>query len=412
MSRSTYITLGSIMLISIGVNAMLLVKAENPTDSNILRFALIVQFGFFIFKLFQFLRSQGNTENQSSPALPKTKPYKLPKFGPTNKRNPYNHQPTEPKRPPLRRAQALNTTSTRTHRQVILPVLPTLTVPLSGRPNTRIPEPVQTAAPKPKPRGISINDVLPPNTPTARPQPKQPEVKPLNGPRIKCPKKYAGFNEKSSELPAKISLNDLEICTDILTLGYYCAASDGSINTGEDEYLKGWSWCVIENTSDIDSHSFFKALCDIQSLAIMKGKKKLDVVAELADRIRKTGEKKFIQCAGYLCTEVVERDDRLEPGEFSTLSTALKHLGIRNIKAEEIAKGLMFNDDEISELKSELDIDQYTTSSERESILSHEWSKLNGRMNVIRDADIRQEMKRRMLLIQKIRDLYREIEGN
>jgi hypothetical protein len=412
MSRSTYITLGSIMLISIGLNAMLLVKAESPTDSNILRFALIVQFGFFIFKLFKFLRSQGNNENQSSPALPKTKPYKLPRFGPTNTRNPYNHQPSEPKRPPLRRAQALNTTSTRTHRQVILPVLPTLTVPLSGRPNTRIPEPFHTPAPKPKPRGISIKDILPPNTPTARPQPKQPEVKPLNGPRIKCPKKYSGFNAKSSELPVRITINDLKICCDILTLGYFCAASDGSISSQEDDYLKAWSWCVIERTSDNDSHSFAKALGDIQTQAVMDGKKKLNIVSELADSIRETGEKRFIQCAGYLCAEIIEYDDRLEAGEFSTLSTALKHLGVRNIKAQKIAEDLLFNDYEISKLKYELGIDGYTTSSERESIISYEWSKLNGRMNVISDTNLRDEMKRRMLLIQKIRDLYREIELN
>jgi hypothetical protein len=169
---------------------------------------------------------------------------------------------------------------------------------------------------------------------------------------------------------------------------------------------------LIEKTSDNDSHSFAKALGDIQSQATMSGKKKLNIVSELANSIRETGEKRFIQCAGYLCTEVIAWDDRLELGEFSTLSTALKHLAIRNIKAQKIAEELLFNDDEISELKDELGIDAYTTSTERESIISCEWSKLNGRMNVIKDSDQRNEMKRRMLLIQKIRDLYREIEAN
>ena len=197
-----------------------------------------------------------------------------------------------------------------------------------------------------------------------------------------------------------------------MTLGYYCAASDGSVTSQEDDYLKAWSWCVIEKTSDSDSHAFHKALGDAQAHAIMHGKKKLNVVAELANVIRATGEKKFIQCAGYLCSEIIECDDRLDPGEFPTLSTALKHLGIRNIKAEKIAKDLLFNDDDISELKSELDIDAYTTAEEREFILSREWSKLNGRMQVVSDSDQLEEMKQRMMLIQKIRDLYREIEGN
>jgi len=398
------------MLIGIVANALLLTKAESLSDSNILRFTLVIQIGFFIFKLFQLLRSKGNSESQPLPNTPKTKPYKLPKFGPINTRAPYIHQSTEPKRRPLKRAQALNISGTKTLRQVILPVLPILTVPRSGRPNTRIPEPVQTAAPKPKPRGI--NDFLPPNTPTARPQPKQAEVKPLNGPRIKCPKKYIGFNAKSSELPIRITINDLMLCCDILTLGYYCAASDGSINSQEDDYLKAWSWCVIERTSDNDSHSFSKALGDIQSQAVMTGKKKLNIVSELADSIRETGEKRFIQCAGYLCAEIIECDDRLEAGEFSTLSTALKHLGIRNIRAQKIAEELLFNDYEIAELKDQIGIDEHTTSAERESIISYEWSKLNGRMNVISDTNLRDEMKRRMLLIQKIRDLYREIEGN
>jgi hypothetical protein len=412
MSRSTYITLGSIMLIGIFVNAVLLIKAESPSDSNILRLSLTIQIGFFIFKLFQLLRFKGNSESQPLPNTPKTKPYKLPKFGPINTRAPYIHQPTEPKRRSLKRAQALNISGTKTQRQVILPTLPSLRVPSSGRSNTRTPEPVHTPAPKPKPRGINIRDVSPPNTSNTQPSPKPPEVKPTSGPRVKCPKKYSNFKEKSSELPAKISLSDLQVCSDILTLGYYCAASDGSISSQEDDYLKAWAWCVIEKTSDSDSHLFHKALSDIQSRAINDGKKKLNVISELADRIRGTGEKKFIQCAGYLCTEVVECDGRLELGEFPTLSTALKHLGIRNIKAQEIAEELLFNDDEISELKSELDIDEYTTTSERESILSREWSKLNGRMNAVRDISLLEEMKRRMGLIQKIRDLYREIEAN
>jgi hypothetical protein len=39
-----------------------------------------------------------------------------------------------------------------------------------------------------------------------------------------------------------------------------------------------------------------------------------------------------------------------------------------------------------------------------------EWSRQNARMQAVTDARKREEMRRRMELIQKIRDLYREID--
>jgi hypothetical protein len=83
-------------------------------------------------------------------------------------------------------------------------------------------------------------------------------------------------------------------------------------------------WCVIENTSKQDSHAFLQRLTEVANQSKMRGKQKLDAVTTLGEAIRKTGEKKLIQAAGALCGEVIELDERLEPGEFATLSVALK----------------------------------------------------------------------------------------
>jgi hypothetical protein len=268
---------------------------------------LFLQIGFFVLKLVHFLKFKGTIEIQPLSPTPKTRPYKLPKFSPINKPTPYFHQSTKPKRLPQRSARVLNTGSTRTQRQIILPALPKLIVPSSNHSSNRIPVPIVIPTLKPSRKKTSINDLVPPRPQSSIPQTKPPEIKPLvNGTRVMCPKKYLNFSAKSSELPAKISINYLNMCSDILTLGYYCAASDqGSVTTQEDDYLKSWSWCVYEKTSDIDFKSFYETLSDTQVRAVMQGRQKLDVLSKLAERIRKTGEKKFIQSAGHLCSEII-----------------------------------------------------------------------------------------------------------
>jgi hypothetical protein len=130
----------------------------------------------------------------------------------------------------------------------------------------------------------------------------------------------------------------------------------------------------------------------------------------LAESIRSTGEKKLIQAAAELCAEIVAHDGRLEPGEFATLSTALKGLGTKSVKASKIASKLLSDDEEISEMLSELGIHSRTPTEERERKLSVAWSRENARMQAITDAARREDMRRRMELIQRIRDLYRELD--
>jgi len=142
----------------------------------------------------------------------------------------------------------------------------------------------------------------------------------------------------------------------------------------------------------------------------MRGKQKLDVVAQLAESIRATGERKLIHAAGELCGEIVTQDGRLEPGEFATLAAALKGLGIKKLDPTDIAQELIDNDDEITELKDELGIDDDTEVEERERILSVAWSRENARMHAVTDQDKRENLRRRMNLISKIRDLYREFD--
>jgi len=169
-------------------------------------------------------------------------------------------------------------------------------------------------------------------------------------------------------------------------------------------------WCVVENTSKQDSHAFLQRLTEVANQSKMRGKQKLDAVTALGEAIRGTGEKKLTQAAGALCGEVIELDGRLEPGEFATLSVALKALGLRNTKAAKIAKELLSNDSDISDLEDELDIDGTTSKDDRERILSMAWSRENARMQAVTDSLRREEMRQRMNLMQKIRDLYRELD--
>lgn len=169
-------------------------------------------------------------------------------------------------------------------------------------------------------------------------------------------------------------------------------------------------WCVIENATSTDAPAFLQKLTEVANQSKMQGKQKLVAVTALGVAIRATGEKKLIQAAGALCGEIIELDGRLEPGEFATLSMALKALGLRNTKAAKIAEALLSNDSDISELKDELDIDSTTSNDDRERILSMAWSRENARMQAVTDSFRREEMRQRMNLIQKIRDLYRELD--
>jgi hypothetical protein len=169
-------------------------------------------------------------------------------------------------------------------------------------------------------------------------------------------------------------------------------------------------WCVIENTSKQDSHAFLQRLTEVADQSKMRGKQKLDTVTTLGEAIRGTGEKKLTQAAGALCGEVIELDGRLEPGEFATLSVAFKALGLRNTKAAKIAKELLSNDSDISDLKDELGVEGTTSKQDRERILSVAWNRENARMQSVTDSFKREEMRQRMKLIQRIRDLYRELD--
>jgi hypothetical protein len=85
-------------------------------------------------------------------------------------------------------------------------------------------------------------------------------------------------------------------------------------------------------------------------------------------------------------------------------------LGIKKLDPTDIAQELIDNDDEITELKDELGIDDDTEVEERERILSVAWSRENARMQIETDQDKLANFRRRMKLISKIRDLYREFE--
>ena len=293
-----------------------------------------------------------------------------------------------------------------------LPPLPDLTPPQPGRSNSRIPAPVPPPnKPRPTRAPTKLDDLLPPAPPKpAIPPPPRPQPTPTPQSRPKRPRKYADFEGDSGDLPAKIALAELKLCCDVITLGYACAASDGPVSSKEEDHLQGWAWCIVERTADKDAACFLQALTDISTLCKTKGKQKLEAVTALAESIRSTGEKKFIQAAAELCGEIVTHDDRLEPGEFATLSTALKGLGTKSVKASKIASKLLSDDEEIAEMLSELGIHSRTPTEERERKLSVAWSRENARMQAITDAARREDMRRRMELIQRIRDVYRELD--
>ncbi len=417
MLRAASILAVSLALLCFGLTVYLFNVAEAPQDRNTLLGLLFAEVIFITWTLWTFAQADESDDVDPIP-LPRSRPLEVIPTGgtlPPQPRPPYQHRPLQPSRPPSRSSDPLPTPAPTPRRNVSLPPLPELTPPQPGRSNSRIPTPSpQSNKPKPIKPVIRLDDLLPPAPPATPkpsiPPPPRPQPTPAPQSRPKRPRKYADFEGNSSELPAKLALTELKLCCDILALGYACAASDGPVSSEEEEHLQGWAWCVIEQTADKDATAFLQALTDTSTLCKTKGKQKLEAVTALADSIRATGEKKLIQAAAELCSEIVASDGRLEPGEFATLSTALKALGTKSVKAAKIAGKLIADDDEITVMLAELEINTRTSTEERERKLSVAWSRENARMQAITDANRREQMRRRMELIQRIRDLYRELD--
>ena len=153
-----------------------------------------------------------------------------------------------------------------------------------------------------------------------------------------------------------------------------------------------------------------QALSQASEQCKTRGKQKLEAVSTLADSIRSTGEKKLIQAAAELCSEIVAHDGRLEPGEYATLSIALKALGTRKIKADDIAEELLSNDKEVAKILRDAKITDEMKPSERAVILSNQWSIFNARTN-LRDLPVSEleKYRRIMAVISKLREIYREM---
>ena len=420
MTRSTSNLACQILLalIPLGLTGFFFVNVQDVPSRNALLIFLLAE--VFALAWFCWRPTLLFPESERLPIhIPKTRPVEaLPPIHnrPPLPRAPHSHRPLEPQRPPARTSDPIPTAPKPTLRSPKLPPLPTLSIPQPGRTNTRTPEPTpRPATPKPIRQPIRLDDLLPPAppkstpAPTASPAPK-PRPTPTSQSRPLRPAKYADFSGDSNDIPATIALTELNLCSDILSLGYACATSDGPVTSEEDTHLLSWMWCVIENTSKQDSHAFLQRLTEVANQSKMRGKQKLDAVTTLGEAIRKTGEKKLIQAAGALCGEVIELDERLEPGEFATLSVALKALGLRNTKAAKIADALLSNDSDISDLKEELELDESTSMDDRERILSIAFDRENKRMQTVADSDKREKMRQKMKLIQRIRDLYRELD--
>lgn len=393
--------------------------AEGPPHRDIL-LGLIFCEGLAVSWLIWKLAQPPEDKDTPPIPLPRSRPLEfIPAGSPASPRprSPHQHRALQPTRPPARSSNPLPSPPTIPRRSIQLPPVPDLPVPQPRHSATRDIEPTaRHEPPRPQRQTISLDDLLPPSARTGSSAPNPSSVP--NGPtptsssqrRPKRPSKYADYDSESANLPAKIALSEIRLCCDILSLAYACAASDGPVSTDEEEHLQGWIWCVVENTSDAEAASMHEALRHASEQAKSRGKQKLESVAALADSIRSTGETKLIKAAAELCGEIVAHDGRLEPGEYATLSIALKGLGVRNVKASKIAVELLSGDDEITELMDELEITARTSAEERERKLSMEWSRQNARMQAVTDARKREEMRRRMELIQKIRDLYREID--
>jgi hypothetical protein len=419
MPRSTSIPAFFFATLCLALTIYLFNVAEGQEHRNILLGAMLLE-GLALSWLIWNVSQPPEAQAASAIPIPRSRPLEVIPAGPTpspKPRPPYQHRPLQPTRPPARSGNPLPSPPVIPRRTVSLPTAPDLPVPQPGRSHSRPPEPAPAPnTPRPQRQPIKLDDLLPPSPPSkptaipAAPPPPRPQPNPTPQGRPKRPRKFANFSGDSGELPAKIALTELQLCCDILSLGYACAASDGPVSTDEDEHLQGWLWCVVENAADKDAPTLHQALVLTSEQCKTRGKQKLEAITSLAESIRATGEKKLIQAAGELCGEIVAHDGRLEPGEYATLSTALKGLGVRNVKASKIADELLSADDEIAELLEELDINPRTPVADRERKLSIEWSRQNARMQAVTDSAKREEMRRRMELIQRIRDLYREID--
>jgi len=392
--------------------------AEGPEHRNTLLGVIIAE-GLAISWLIWTIAQVEETKQATPIPVPRSRPIETIPTGPVatpKDRQPYLHRPLQPTRPPSRSSNPLPPPPTVTRRSVNLPTLPDLPVPQPGRSSNRLPEPTSGPTPPRPPRPtFNLDDLLPAASPGPTPiiaPPPRPQPTPAPQGRPKRPRKYASFSEDSGDLPAKIALTELRLCCDILSLGYACAASDGPVSTDEEDHLQGWLWCVVENTLDQDAATMHQALSQASEQCKTRGKQKLEVVSTLADSIRSTGEKKLIQAAAELCGEIIAQDGRLEPGEFATLSAAYKGLGVRSTKASKIASTLLSSDAEVKKMLKELKITDATSAEAREVILSFAWSQENGRMYSVKDPAVKEKMRQRMALIQKIRDLYREMDDH
>ncbi len=419
MARSTSIPALFFSALCLGVTIYLFNVADNQQHRNIL-LGLMLGLGLAISWLIWSVAQPEEAQETSPIPVPRSRPLEVIPVGPTptpKPRPPHQHRPLQPTRPPARNSNPLPPPPAIPRRTVSLPATPELPEPQPGRSNNRQPEAVpHPNTPRPQARPIRLGDLLPPAPPSSPspppivPPPPRPQAAPNAQGRPKRPRKFASFSGESGQLPAKISLTEMQLCCDILCLGYACAASDGPVSTEEDDHLQGWLWCVVENTLDQEATTIHQALVQASEQCKIRGKQKLEVVTKLGEAIRATGEKKLIQAAAELCGEIVASDGRLEPGEFATLSHALNALGTKSIKASKIAKELLNDDEEIKELMAELGIHSRTSVEERERKLSIAWSKENARMQAITDATRREAMRVRMELIQRIRDLYRELD--
>ena len=390
--------------------------AEGPEHRNTLLGVIIAE-GLAISWLIWTI-AQVEEAKQSTPIpVPRSRPVETIPTGPVaapKDRQPYLHRPLQPTRPPSRSSNPLPPPPTVTRRSVNLPTLPDLPVPQPGRSSNRLPEPTSGPTPPRPPRPtFKLDDLLPAASPGSTPiiaPPPRPQPTPPPQGRPKRPRKYAKFTEDSGDLPAKIGLTELQLCSDILSLGYACAASDGPVSTDEEDHLQGWLWCVVENTSDQEAATMLQALSQTSEQCKTRGKQKLEVISTLADSIRSTGEKKLIQAAAELCGEIVAHDGRLEPGEYATLSIALKRLCARKIKAEDIAEELLSNDKEVAKILRDAKITDEMKPSERAVILSNQWSIFNARTN-LRDLPVSEleKYRRIMAVISKLREIYREM---
>lgn len=419
MPRSTSIPALFFATLCLGLTIYLFNVADNQQHRNIL-LGFMLGLGSAISWLIWSVAQPEEAEETATIPVPGSRPLEVIPAGPTptpKPRPPYQHRPLQPTRPPARNSNPLPPPPAIPRRTVSLPASPDLPEPQPGRSNNRPPESVpHPSTPRPQGRPIRLGDLLPPAPPSSSspppivPPPPRPHAAPNAQGRPKRPRKFASFSGESCQLPAKISLTEMQLCCDILCLGYACAASDGPVSTEEDDHLQGWLWCVVENTSDQEATTIHQALVQASEQCKIRGKQKLEVVTKLGEAIRATGEKKLIQAAAELCGEIVAHDGRLEPGEFATLSHALSALGTKSIKASKIAKELLNDDEEIKAMMAELGIHSRTSVEERERKLSIAWSKENARMQAITDATRREAMRLRMELIQRIRDLYRELD--